>query len=211
MAKTPGKGPEAEGEVRGRLLASAAALFSAKGYAATTVREIVERAGVTKPAMYYYFRSKEGIYLDLMRAPLEGFDGHIESAMRDKGSSRERLVRLCLLAYDDFVRNLSLARVMFSIYYGPPQGAPYIDFDAVQMKFQECVIRVLKEGIRSGEVRKGNPVDMMWTVAGAVNVAMEIELCRPGQSIGRGGIVRMLDIVFDGIAGSGATGKGKGR
>lgn len=211
MAKTPRKGAESEGDVRGRLLESAAALFSAKGYAATTVREIVARAGVTKPALYYYFRSKEGIYLDLMRAPLKGFEDHIESAMREEGTSRERLERLCLHAYDDFVRNLSLARIMFSIYYGPPQGAPFIDFDAAQLRFQECLVQVLKEGIRSGEFRKGDPVDRMWAVAGAVNVAMEIELCRPGQTIGRAGISRMLDIVFEGIAGSGVKGKGKAR
>ncbi|MBP2674089.1 MAG: transcriptional regulator, TetR family [Deltaproteobacteria bacterium] len=211
MAKRPGKGPVGEGDVRERLLASAAALFSTKGYAATTVREIVERAGVTKPAMYYYFRSKEGIYLDLMQEPLQGFIEHLRSAMEEKGTARERLVRVCLLAYDDFVRNLSLARVMFSIYYGPPQGAPFIDFDAVQLRFQECLVQALKEGIRCGEFRKGNPTDMMWTAAGAVNVAMELELCRPGQSIGREGIVRMLNIIFDGIAGDGRGGTGKGK
>jgi len=213
MAKPQGKGAETEGDVRGRLLDSAAALFSTKGYAATTVREIVGRAGVTKPVLYYYFRSKEGIYLDLMQRPLRGFVEHLKDAMKEKGTSRERLARLCLLAYDDFVANLSLARVMFSIYYGPPQGAPFVDFDAVQLKFQECLVQVLREGVRGGEFRRGNATDRMWAVAGAVNVAMELELCRPGQSIGRDGIVRMLDIGFAGIAGHGrgAAGKGKKR
>jgi len=211
LARTPGKRAEADGDVRARLLGSAAELFSAKGYAGTTVREIVERAGVTKPALYYYFRSKEGIYLDLMRAPLEGFTERIESAAREKGTSRERITRLCLRAYDDFVRNLPHARILFSFYYGPPQGAPYVDFDTVQLRFQEIVAGLLKEGIRSGEFRRGNPTDMMWTVAGAVNVAMELELCRPGQSIGRGGIVRMLGIIFDGIAGDGRGAPGKGK
>jgi AcrR family transcriptional regulator len=211
MARPVRRGAETEGDVRGRLLGSAAELFSRKGYAGTTVREIVERAGVTKPALYYYFRSKEGIYLDLMRGPLQGFLRHIESSMREKGTARERLARLCLLAYDDFVRNLSLARIMFSIYYGPPQGAPYVDFDSAQLRFQESVIQVLKEGIRNGEFRKGDTTDMMWTVAGAVNVAMELELCRPGQRIGREGIERMLEIIFEGIAGGrgAATGRRK--
>lgn len=198
-------------DVRERLLESAAALFASKGYAATTVREIVERTGVTKPAMYYYFRSKEGIFLDLMRPPLEGFVGRIESAMNEKGSCRKRLSLLCMYAYDDFVRNLDLARILFSFYYGPPQGAPRIDIDAVHLRFQECVIRVLKDGIRSGEVRRGEPEDMMWIVAGAVNVAMELELVRPSQSIGRRGIERMLDVIFDGIAGNGTREKGKER
>ncbi|MEW6718858.1 MAG: TetR/AcrR family transcriptional regulator [Thermodesulfobacteriota bacterium] len=198
-------------DVRERLLGSAAALFASKGYAATTVREIVERAGVTKPAMYYYFRSKEGIYRDLMQGPLDGFVGRIESVMREKGTCRERLSRICLYAYDDFVRNLDLARILFSFYYGPPQGAPFVDFDAVHLRFQDCVIRVLEDGIRGGEIRRGNPADMMWVVAGAVNVVMELELCRPSQAVGRKGIERMLDVIFEGIAGNGARGKGKER
>ena len=59
---------------RQRLLNSAAELFNSKGYAATTVREIVKAAGVTKPVLYYYFRNKEGIFLELMRATYVKFN-----------------------------------------------------------------------------------------------------------------------------------------
>ena len=40
---------------------AAARLFAERGYDATSVREIVEAAGVAKPTLYYYFRSKEGL------------------------------------------------------------------------------------------------------------------------------------------------------
>ena len=64
--------------VRQRLLASAAKLFARKGYASTTVREIVEAAGVTKPVLYYYFPNKEGIYLEMMRGAWDRFDALLE-------------------------------------------------------------------------------------------------------------------------------------
>ena len=54
--------------VRERLLREALRLFTERGYAATTVREIVAAAGVTKPVLYYYFGSKEGLYLEIMGA-----------------------------------------------------------------------------------------------------------------------------------------------
>jgi TetR/AcrR family transcriptional regulator len=211
MGRPSQKRSDAEGEVRGRLLASATELFSRKGYAATTVREIVAQAGVTKPVLYYYFRSKEGIYLDLMREPIRGFFEHIGSAIDEEGTAWERLVRMCLLAYDDFVRHLSVARLMYSIYYGPPQGAPFIDFDAMQLRFQDAILALVREGIRAGEFRRGKPTDMMWTVIGAVNVAMEVELCRPSQSVGRDGLRRMLRIIFDGIGPRKGGTRGKGR
>jgi len=199
MAKRERKETEA-GEVRERLLSGATGLFASKGYAATTVREIVERAGVTKPVLYYYFRSKEGIYLDLMREPFSKFAALVEETLVPAGSARERLFRLCLMGYDIFVENLDAARVMYSIYYGPPQGAPFIDFDAYHRRFQEAVLQVLREGILDGEFRRVNLQDAMWAVTGAVNVAMEVELCHPSQSLGRDGVRRVLKIVLEGVA-----------
>ena len=52
-----------------RLLSAARELFARKGYNGTTVREIVAAVGVTKPVLYYYFRNKEGVYLELLREP----------------------------------------------------------------------------------------------------------------------------------------------
>ena len=49
---------------------SAARLFAERGYDATSVREIVEAAGVAKPTLYYYFRSKEGLAQALLTVPL---------------------------------------------------------------------------------------------------------------------------------------------
>ena len=55
--------------IANRLLEAAVSLFAHKGYPATSTREIVEAAGVTKPMLYYYFQSKEG----LLAAALEHF------------------------------------------------------------------------------------------------------------------------------------------
>jgi hypothetical protein len=39
----------------------------------------------------------------------------------------------------------------------------------------------------------------MWAVIGALNVAMEVELCHPQQSLGRDGVRRVLELVLEGI------------
>ena len=43
---------------RDRIRKAAIGLFTEKGYAACSTREICERAGVTKPVLYYHFHSK---------------------------------------------------------------------------------------------------------------------------------------------------------
>ena len=52
--------------VRQAIRDAAIELFSEKGYAATTTREICQRAGITKPVLYYYFGSKEQLFREVV-------------------------------------------------------------------------------------------------------------------------------------------------
>ncbi len=51
---------------RSRIQDVALALFTENGYEATSLREIAERLGVTKAALYYHFKTKEDIVASLM-------------------------------------------------------------------------------------------------------------------------------------------------
>lgn len=195
-----GAAPIPDLAVRDRLLKSAIDLFNRKGYAAATVREIVAAAGVSKPVLYYYFRSKEGIYLDLMREGFSMFGSILGATMDEEGSSAEKIKRLSVRTLGLFMENIEVGRLMYAIYYGPPQGAPFFDFDAYHTMFQEAVRKLVEEGVRGGEFRKGNSEDMMWAIIGAVNVAMEIQLCHPDLEMDREKLGRVLEIIFAGIA-----------
>ena len=47
---------------REAILKAAMRLFAKKGYAGASTREICETAGITKPVLYYHFRSKQHLY-----------------------------------------------------------------------------------------------------------------------------------------------------
>lgn len=51
---------------RQAILDSALTLFYEKGYDAVGVQQIVEAAGVTKPTLYYYFGSKQGLLSNVL-------------------------------------------------------------------------------------------------------------------------------------------------
>ncbi len=44
-----------------RILSTALDLFAVRGYDATSVREICEAAGITKPTLYHFYKSKDGV------------------------------------------------------------------------------------------------------------------------------------------------------
>jgi len=48
--------------VKQTIMTKALELFSAKGYEGVSVNELTKAAGITKPTLYYYFGSKEGLY-----------------------------------------------------------------------------------------------------------------------------------------------------
>src|SRR5262252_1791483 len=53
-------------DTRSRLRLLALKLFAEQGYEKTSLREIAEQLGVTKAALYYYFKSKEDIVRSLV-------------------------------------------------------------------------------------------------------------------------------------------------
>lgn len=200
MKKKEIKDKSSKETVRQRLLAAATDMFARKGYAATTVREIVDSARVTKPVLYYYFANKEGIYLELMRQTFSNVDYLLDFSRGQKGSTREKLLRFCDRAFSLFMENIEAVRVMYAIYYGPHQGAPFFDFDAYHLKFQEAIRRLVEEGIRKGELRKGDAEDITWAILGAVNVVMEVQLGHPEMGLGPEGLARVLNLIFQGLS-----------
>ena len=157
------------------------------------MREIVEAAGVTKPVLYYYFPNKEGIYLEMMRGAWDRFDALLEGVRKEFGGVKDRVLRLADLVFGHFLSQLEVARVGYSIYYGPPQGAPFFDFDAFHNKFHEVIEGLVREGIRKKEFRKGNALDMTWAILGAVHVAVEVQLWHPETGLGRKGLPGSLN------------------
>src|ERR1700761_6880652 len=63
------------GDTRERIQAVALELFAEQGYEKTSLREIAERLGVTKAALYYHFKSKE----DIVRSFTEDYFGRIDA------------------------------------------------------------------------------------------------------------------------------------
>jgi TetR/AcrR family transcriptional regulator, regulator of cefoperazone and chloramphenicol sensitivity len=70
---------------RGAILRAALETFGRDGFKATTTRDIAERAGVSLPALKYYFGNKEGLYLAGATEIVERFErefGHLEAPLR---------------------------------------------------------------------------------------------------------------------------------
>ena len=107
-----------------RILQKALELFSEKGYDATSVREICEAAGITKPTLYHFYGSKEGVYRAIVEGALERFRADMVRALGDEGTLRDRLVRMARAYVDATLREPDLARFIMALIHNPPRSAP---------------------------------------------------------------------------------------
>src|SRR5215813_13223182 len=71
------RGESPRGGTRERIQSIALELFAEQGYEKTSLREIAERLGVTKAALYYHFKSKE----DIVRSLTEDYRAELDTVI----------------------------------------------------------------------------------------------------------------------------------
>jgi AcrR family transcriptional regulator len=186
---------------RARLLREAADIFSHKGYATTSVGEIVAAAGVTKPVLYYHFRSKEGLYLELMEDGLRKFHAAVDAALHsDKGTAADRIRRLCETLIGLALENLSISRLTRGIRFAQPQGAPVFDVGEFPRTIQKALLRFVEQGVRSGEFAPVNHSDLVWVIIGLLAACIDSNLVDPAMALKPRGFRSALNLVFAGVA-----------
>ncbi len=99
---------------RSQLFGVALSLFAERGYAATTMDDIAEAAGVTKPLVYQHFESKRALYLEIANDISDRLIVAISEAVEDAPGPRQQ-VEQGFAAYFSLVVNEESA---FRLLYG---------------------------------------------------------------------------------------------
>ena len=139
-----------ENNSRERLLETATELFAEKGYAGASVREIVEKAGVSKPVLYYYFKSKEGLFYAILEWAVDVQQNILNEIFEAKGTVLERFIFLYRRVHGGIQQYKSLYIMIHGLIYGPPEGVPEYDFASFQRNMLDAVKRIYTEGLPSG-------------------------------------------------------------
>ena len=85
----PSDAPSEPADTRARILAEAVDLFAEHGFSATTTRELAERMGFTKAALYYHFHTKDDLLIALVE-PITAQIAGLTTAPRRAGDAGRR-------------------------------------------------------------------------------------------------------------------------
>ncbi len=155
-----------------RILKKALELFAARGYEASSVREICEAAGITKPTLYHFFGSKEGVYRALVDGTLERYTAEMEALLAQPGAAREQLKRLARHSFEEVRSNPEVIRFILSLAYNPSSAAPRTEFARYYGAQQRCVAGCLESGVARGELRPGSMDTRLLLFMGGIGEAM---------------------------------------
>jgi len=99
--------------VRDKVAQAAVELFAEKGYANTSVQEVVERAGVTKGAMYHYYRSKDDLLFGIYERMLTLQRDHLDEIVGRGLPTAETLRTACIDVVETSIDALPEGTVFF--------------------------------------------------------------------------------------------------
>jgi len=156
-----------------RILTTALDLFAVKGYDGTAVREICEAAGITKPTLYYFYGSKDGVLRALIDSGFRRFRQLVDEAAAHPGPFRDRMKLLARALFESARTQPRYWRFMHSVVWAPPSTVEMQSVGCTE--FYDGVVGVLAaaavDAVAAGELSAG-PTDIrMLVLMGSITEA----------------------------------------
>ena len=138
------KGGDWNGQ-QGRNLKCGAGFIHARGYYAVGVQEIVDRAGVTKPTLYYYFGSKLGLLKSLLESGYKILeDGVLEAAGTNAGLP-EVLYRVARVFFDFAATHEKFYLFMLALFYSGRENEAFQTVSPFIERYYRIIVGIFEK------------------------------------------------------------------
>ncbi len=168
------------------VLDSALELFVTQGYDATSMDDIASRAGLTKGAVYFYFKDKVTLLHALLeRTESQLFDPIFDELRRSKGTAADRIIRLT----NWFARigaespELPLLHVLVSLQMLNRENIAEDKVRSVYGRMHDEITAIIVQGQESGELSADLPASEQAAVFAALIDGLLLEWHRWGDKV----------------------------
>jgi AcrR family transcriptional regulator len=178
-------------DTRQLILRAALKRFADAGYAATSVQDIVDDAKVSKPALYYHFADKAGLFQALVHEAHDERYRMLREAAAASPGIREQLENILAALFGYFRENRELMRISFATMFAAPGEVPAdaACTEKCERNF-EFVRALIKRAQKKGELdRHFDSQEMAFGFYGLANFYLVGHLvcpdCNPDKSVAR--------------------------
>ena len=198
---------------RQHILRAALKSFARCGYAATSVRQIVEDARVSKPALYYYFADKAQLFEALVDQAHDERYRLMQAAAQRGRTAAEKLEQVIAAVFEFSLRNRELMRLAFATAFTAAGEAPSrVKCLEKGRRNYEFIRSLIEQGQAAGELdRRFRVDDLAMGIYGQLNTYVMVRLLAPDCPLDRGTARQIVRLFLQGAAGRQHKANGKAR
>jgi TetR/AcrR family transcriptional regulator len=180
------------------ILRAAERLFGRHGFTSTTVHDIAKEAGINSALIFYYFESKEKLYILLVERQQERLIGKLCRVLEGEGSAKERLGAFISLSSKLVLTHVNVHKILMreALGFGEEHNLP------LKRYFEDIlspIEKVIREGVKAKEFRAVDPGIAALSLVGILRAFFTQKLIM-GRTYGREVInAAVLDLFLKGI------------
>lgn len=150
------------------VLQSAANIFFAKGYHASSIEDVARDVGMLKGSLYYYIKSKDDLLFRLLLAGIEDSDAFIARQIDPESDPVEQLERAIRAQIDYIIQN----RVQFGLFlheFDSLSGKRQHKLISVMSRYNSRFVELVRRAQEQGKLINGEPWIIVNGVLGMCN------------------------------------------
>lgn len=179
------------------VLITAAELFVTKGFHRTTLNDVAERLNITKPAIYYYFSSKDDVLIGCTRTAVEASERYFAEEDDASLEGRARLERFMIWFGESMATPFGKCLVRVAEHdLGAETSAQLVTAKRVIYRRLQQLIEV---GMQDGSIGRCDTKVAAFTIGGALGWLGHWH--RPGGRMSaREAATRVTELLLNGLA-----------
>jgi AcrR family transcriptional regulator len=172
--------PDVSAERRAQIIEAALACFTRKGYVNTTMDDIVAESGLSKGAIYWYFKSKDGLFEAALTAVSEAAAEKSLGALMACESATERL-RVGAQTLVDLCRDLEGYFGLIVEFWAQSEHRDEVTGFWAEMltQYQQMIAAIFEEGVRMGEFKPVDAGALTWMIMAAYDGLAAYKMMMP--------------------------------
>jgi AcrR family transcriptional regulator len=187
-------------DAKEKVLQAAVRAFASAGYAGTSVHDILKATGLSKPTLYYYFGSKEGLFRAILAFAYDESFRRIQCATATEAPCADRLVRMAAAVFSFATEHRDLMRLVFATIFAAPREIPpgVIDNGKRRRSF-ELARSLVRDGQRRREIDpKRDPDELTHAIFGAISHQVRMHLIDDDGELDCRQAGRVVDLFLNG-------------
>jgi len=184
VQQKPESPPTEDQPTRDKIVAAALQEFAAHGKEGARVDRVAETAGVNKAMIYYHFRSKDNLYIEVVTSFFQNMVRQVRGAVLETSDLREALQIMARRHVEAFLEAGPIRPIILRELAAPhPEVLAAIADVFTSTGLPQKVMTLMEQGMRGGQYRT---VDLRQALAAFVSMSLGYFLIAPIQDAALG-------------------------